>query len=188
MYVQYYILTDEHAANCAPSENSTTTELKTLDSIEDAISRVPLIDLRLLRGRDGRDGLPGRDGEDGKPGPQGGQGPPGPQGTPGPRSAGVTYTRWGKSSCPTISGTQLVYVGRAGGSEYNEQGGGAEKLCLPLDPDYITVARSNSALNFATITGASLAQPDPYAGGGEVWLRETTLERNIQPTMAHTTI
>jgi hypothetical protein len=84
------------------------TELKTLDSIEDAISRVPLIDL--LRGRDGRDGLPGRDGEDGKPGPQGEQGPPGPQGLLGPRSAGVTHIRWGKSSCPTVNGTQLVYM------------------------------------------------------------------------------
>ena len=66
----------------------------------------------------------------------------------------MTYIRWGKSSCPTIPGTQLVYVGRAGGSEHDEQGGGAEKLCLPLDPDYITVVRSNSALYFATITGA----------------------------------
>ena len=52
---------------CSPTGNS--TELKTLDSVEDVISRVPLIDL--LRGRDGRDGLPGRDGGDGKPGAQG---------------------------------------------------------------------------------------------------------------------
>ena len=66
----------------------------------------------------------------------------------------MTYIRWGKSSCPNMTGTQLVYAGRAGGSEHNEQGGGAEKLCLPLDPDYITVARSNSARFFATITGA----------------------------------
>ena len=65
--------------HCSPTGNS--TELKTLDSVEDAISRVPLIDL--LRGRDGRDGLPGRDGEDGKPGAQGEQGPPGPIGRVG---------------------------------------------------------------------------------------------------------
>ena len=45
--------------HCSPAGN--TTALKTLDSIEDAISRVPLIDL--LRGRDGRDGLPGRNRE-----------------------------------------------------------------------------------------------------------------------------
>ena len=136
--------------HCSPPGN--TTELKTLDGIEDAISRVPLIDL--LRGRDGRDGLPGRDGENGKPGPQGEQGPPGPQGSPGPRGAGVTYIRWGKSSCPNITGTQLVYAGRAGGTAYGSQGGGAEKLCLPLDPDYINAPRSTSASYFSTIHGA----------------------------------
>ena len=116
----------------APTKN--TTEIQLLSDLEDAASRIPVIDL--LRGRDGQDGLPGRDGEDGKPGPQG---------PPGPRSAGVTYIRWGKSSCPTISGTSLVYMGRAGGSEHNQQGGGTEKLCLPLDPDYINNSQSNSA-------------------------------------------
>lgn len=49
----------------------------------------------------------------------------------------MTYTRWGKSSCPSTNGTQLLYAGRAGGTHYNRQGGGAEKLCLPADPDYI---------------------------------------------------
>ena len=133
----------------APTKN--ITELQ-VGNLEDAITHIPLIDL--LRGRDGRDGLPGRDGEDGKPGLQGEQGPPGPQGPAGPRSAGVTYIRWGKDSCPAISGTSLVYMGRAGGSEYNDQGGGAEKLCLPLDPDYISASRSTSASYVATITGA----------------------------------
>ena len=134
------------------SPTGNTTELKTLDGIEDAISRVPLIDL--LRGCDGRDGLPGRDGEDGNPGPQGEQGPPGHQGPPGPRSAGVTYIRWGKSSCPNVTGTQLVYVGRAGGTAFNNQGGGTEKLCLPLDPDYINAPRSTSPNLYSIIHGA----------------------------------
>ena len=66
----------------------------------------------------------------------------------------MTYIRWGKSSCPTISGTQLVYAGRAGGTIYSNQGGGAEKLCLPLDPDYITVARSTSVTLYSTLHGA----------------------------------
>ena len=129
--------------------NSTELKTVTLDSIEDAISRVPLIDL--LRGRDGRDGLPGRDGQDGKPGPQGEQGLPGPQGPPGPRSAGVTYIRWGNSSCPTTPGTQRLYEGRAGGSEHRNPGGGVEKLCLPLDPDYLSATTSTST---STIHGA----------------------------------
>ena len=116
--------------------------------------------LELLRGRDGRDGQlgsPGRDGRDGMSGIPGPQGPPGPAngppgpvgapgargaqgpigatGQPGPRSGGVVYTRWGKSSCPSIAGTELVYAGRAGGSHYTH-GGAANYLCMPLDPEY----------------------------------------------------
>ena len=56
-------------------------------------------------------------------------------GTPG--VSGVTYTRWGSSSCPSSTGAELVYVGRAGGSHHLHSGGGAEKLCLPNDPDYL---------------------------------------------------
>ena len=52
-------------------------------------------------------------------------------------TSGVTYTRWGNSSCPRSTGAQLVYAGRAGGTLYTSQGGGAEKLCLPNDPDYL---------------------------------------------------
>ncbi len=117
--------------------------------------------MEVLRGRDGRDGDSGRDGRDGlpgalgppgskgEPGPAGG--PPGPQGQPGtrgatgpqgpvgpagPRSGGVTYTRWGKSSCPNITGTELVYTGRAGGTHYTHKGGAANYLNMPLDPEY----------------------------------------------------
>ena len=140
---------------CTPILTKNTTELGTL---EEVASRIPLIDL--LRGRDGRDGLPGRDGEKGAQGEQGPAGPQGDQGPPGPRSAGVTYIRWGKSSCPTTPGTQLVYAGRAGGSAYNAQGGGTEKLCLPLDPDYITAPRSTSATRFSTLHGAEYQTRD----------------------------
>ena len=63
---------------------------------------------------------------------------PGAQGPPGPRSAGVTYTRWGKSSCPSTPGTELVYSGIAGGTFYNIQRGGAEKLCMPTGPNYLS--------------------------------------------------
>ena len=117
--------------------------------------------VELLRGRDGQDGESGRDRRDGMPGAQGLQGlkgepgpaggPPGPQGqsgargatgpqgavgAAGPRSGGVTYTRWGKSSCPNISGTELVYTGRVGGSDHTHRGGAANFLCMPLDPQY----------------------------------------------------
>ena len=144
------VLSTAHSVQGAPTGNK--TELLTLGDFEDKVSALPLIEL--LRGRDGRDGLPGRDGVDGERGPQGEQGPAGPQGPPGPRSAGVTYIRWGKSSCPDTAGTQLIYAGRAGGSEHMNQGGGAEKLCLPLDPDYIDSPQSTSATLFSTLHGA----------------------------------
>ena len=51
--------------------------------------------------------------------------------------SGVTYTRWGKTTCPTSTGAELVYSGRIGATRHNIEGGSAEKLCLPDDPDYI---------------------------------------------------
>ena len=86
--------------------------------------------VELLRGRDG---LPGRDGVQGPPGPPGQNGSTGP---PGSSSGGVTYTRWGKSSCPQVEGTELVYSGITVGTYYNKAGGGANYLCMPKDPEY----------------------------------------------------
>ena len=100
-----------------------------------ALSYIPLIDL--LRGQPGRDGLPGRDGKKGDQGRRGEKGELGAQGPPGPVTAGVTYIRWGRTTCPQAAGTQLVYSGRAAGTFYNNQGGSAEKICLPDNPDYL---------------------------------------------------
>ena len=97
------------------------------------------------RGRDGRDGQdgmpgasgpPGRDGRDGERGEPGLVGPRGPSGPPGPRTGGVTYTRWGKFTCPNVPGTQMVYSGRTGGTWYGHTGGGANYLCMPDNPEY----------------------------------------------------
>ena len=65
------------------------------------------------------------------------QGEPGQRGPPGTVSGGVVYTRWGKSSCPDIPGTQLLYTGIAGGSFWSHEGGGGNYLCMPHDPEYI---------------------------------------------------
>ena len=81
-------------------------------------------------------------------------GPRGLQGPPGPRIAGVSYIRWGKNSCPNAPGTELVYSGRAGGSEFDNPGGGAEKLCLPHNPDYISNPRSMNPTYFTTLHGS----------------------------------
>ena len=48
------------------------------------------------------------------------------------------YTRWGRTTCPNTTGTELLYAGRAAGSFYNEKGGGANYLCLPEQPQYST--------------------------------------------------
>ena len=107
------------------------------------------------RGEAGIRGLPGDQGERGPPGPPGISGPrgpvgekgspgspglPGSQGEHGPQGpatgGGTVYTRWGRTSCPMNQGTDLVYSGRTGGTKYNDQGGAANLLCLPDDPEY----------------------------------------------------
>ena len=114
--------------------------------------------IQLLQGRDGRDGLPGRDGKDGEPGERGekgekgDRGETGSQGPPGPRVAGATYVRWGRTSCPTGNGTELLYAGRAAGSHYNQKGGGANMLCLPDNPEYLPA--SNTVAEQGIIYGA----------------------------------
>ena len=72
-------------------------------------------------------------GEKGERGKEGRVGPPGP---PGPASGGVLYTQWGKSSCPSSPGIELVYAGRTGGTWYDQEGGGDNYLCMPKDPQY----------------------------------------------------
>ena len=106
-------------------------------------SSLPYIEV--LQGRDGRDG------RDGVPGPRGLQGQRGDQGVtgpPGPKSGGVVYTRWGKSSCPSVSGTTLVYAGRAGGTHYSHKGGAANYLCMPDDPDYLSYTSGVQGYNY----------------------------------------
>ena len=58
------------------------------------------------------------------------------------------YTRWGRTTCPNITGTQLVYAGRAAGSWYNHKGGGANRLCLPNDPSYLQYISRSSEQSF----------------------------------------
>ena len=120
--------------------------------------------MEVLRGRDGVNGVKGEQGESGLPGlpsskgdhgVQGIVGPRGPvgekgmrgdqglrglqgeQGPQGPVTGGVIYTRWGRTTCSTDQGTELLYAGRAGGSPYNHKGGAANYLCMPDDPDHL---------------------------------------------------
>ena len=89
-------------------------------------------------GLKGRRGPQGDKGSNGLPGPIGAKGATGLKGVKGDkeeRNAGTVYVRWGHDQCPST--TQLVYSGRAGGSNWNQGGGGSNPQCLPLDPDFL---------------------------------------------------
>ena len=110
---------------------------------ENGSNTTPLPHIEILQGRDGRDGrdgvlgprgLPGRNGKNAE---KGVKGEPEAQGPPGPRSGGATYIRWGRTTCPNVTGTELVYKGRAAGSHYTQKGGTRDYLCLPDEPQYL---------------------------------------------------
>ena len=86
------------------------------------------------RGIVGPQGIVGLKGTTGDKGDHGDTGLPGPQ---GPTIGGAVYVRWGRTVCPSGQGTELVYSGRAGGSHYDHQGGGANHLCMPDDPEHL---------------------------------------------------
>uniref|UniRef100_A0A1X7SDI0 Uncharacterized protein n=1 Tax=Amphimedon queenslandica TaxID=400682 RepID=A0A1X7SDI0_AMPQE len=108
--------------------------LITEEKVNDTLVRS--VYLQILRGRDGRDGVPGRDGVKGERGDKGEKGETGTRGDTGPKSGGVVYTHWGRKSCPT--GAQLLYEGIAGGSDHAKSGGGANYVCLPKVPQYMS--------------------------------------------------
>ena len=138
-----------------------------------------------LTGRDGMKGEPGLDGVKGEPGTAGITGPrgeqgmkgnkgdpgiqgsiglPGPQGLPPPTSGGETYVRWGRTTCPNITGTTLVYSGWAAGSYYDHSGSGANYLCLTKTPEYLSY--SSTTNNYGLLYGAEYQAygNQPYRG------------------------
>ena len=128
--------------------------------------------IEVLRGRDGRDGqpgttgAPGRDGRDGEKGMKGDLGMEGPPGPPGPAGGGTVYIRWGRTTCPSVTGTELVYEGIAAGSFYTQKGGGSNRLCLPKVPKYSSYhpgVQGNSPLHGSEYQlGGGSPLPDVY--------------------------
>ena len=99
-------------------------------------------------------GVDGTPGIAGSPGEQGPPGPSGPPGTPG-TSGGTTYIRWGRTVCPNVTGTELVYDGLAAGTHFTQMGGGANYICVAngADVEYhpeATTTNSNQAILHAT--------------------------------------
>ncbi|XP_003385176.1 PREDICTED: short-chain collagen C4-like [Amphimedon queenslandica] len=125
------------AALSTVTSSGESPSLVTEEKVNDTLVR--LVYLQILRGRDGRDGVPGRDGvkgERGDKGEKGEKGDTGPVGATGPKCGGVVYTRWGRKSCP--AGAELLYEGITGGEAYNSPGGGANYVCLHKDPQYLS--------------------------------------------------
>ena len=53
----------------------------------------------------------------------------------------------------TTTGAELVYSGRAAGSDWTANGVGSNLLCLPDDPDYLN-GTADSVQNHSPLTGA----------------------------------
>ena len=63
----------------------------------------------------------------------------------------------GKSSCPNVAGTELVYSGRAGGSYY-QHAGAANYLCMPTDPQY-TLPYQAGVRDYMYVYGTEYQEP-----------------------------
>ncbi len=85
-----------------------------------------------LSGIKGDQGIKGNRGQKGNIGLKGNKGCKGS--SPEVENHGVAYERWGNSTCPI--GAQLLYSGRAGSANPRHQGGGANYVCMPDNPEY----------------------------------------------------
>ena len=57
------------------------------------------------------------------------------------------YIHWGRTTCPDMEGTQLLYSGVVAGSLYNQKGGGSEYLCLPDQPEFLEVTPCHQSIH-----------------------------------------
>ena len=124
----------------------------------------------------GRTGPAGPTGAVGRTGPAGPIGPPGVVGPQGPAgnygqcksvsliahifdlgpsgggaAGGVSFTRWGRTTCPNTGGTQRLYDGLVTGSRYDEAGS-AQYHCLHRQPQFLDITSGVQA-NRAYIYG-----------------------------------
>ena len=80
----------------------------------------------------------------------------------------VVYTRWGSLKCP--SGTRQIYDGWVGGGAHNQNGSGANLMCMhpePQQPEGASTGNQNGALIYGTEyenTGAVDKNHDNDAG------------------------
>jgi len=74
----------------------------------------------------------------------------------GPLNGVTSYTRWGSRIC--TEGRDVVYTGVMGGHPHNFKGGGANFLCMPLDPVY-TLPYVSGIRGHAHITAIVYGRP-----------------------------
>ncbi len=78
---------------------------------------------------------------------------------------GITFTRWGHTSCPT--NTSLVYSGYQAGKSHDHGGGGTNSLCLTKSPTWLNFndGNHNGALVYGTeyeMSGYGLTGVSPF--------------------------
>ena len=94
-------------------------------------------------------------------------------------SAGPTYVRWGRTTCPTA--TTLVYKGRAAGSHHADQGGGHNYVCLHETPTYGEVEAGLET------DSARLYRVEYDTGTRGLWKLWRLHERNVPCAVCQTT-
>ena len=90
------------------------------------------------------------------------------------------YTRWGRTTCPNTTGTQLVYAGRAAGSLHTEKGGAANYLCLPEQPQYSTYTAGTQG-GRAYLYGAEY-----QTGSGDIGPLHSVYQHNVPCAVCYT--
>jgi hypothetical protein len=80
----------------------------------------------------------------------------GPPGSPAAVVGGVTYNRWGRSTCR--SGAERVYAGRTGSTFHEHQGGAANYVCMPNDPQY-TLPTQHGVRGHSYVYGTEYEEP-----------------------------
>ncbi|XP_065187805.1 uncharacterized protein LOC135818374 [Sycon ciliatum] len=78
---------------------------------------------------------------------------------------GVSYTRWGKEMCNETAGASLVYTGFMAGSHFTHDGGAAEYLCLPEEPQYGDFKPGEQSGNLVYVTELETTHTfEPFTG------------------------
>lgn len=93
-------------------------------------------------------------GDAGDTGSQGQRGDPGADGNDATGSSGLiekVFTKWGSNDCP--SGTNIVYIGRAGASYHNNAGGGSNLVCLHPTYSYDGFTQEYRSSTFGSVVG-----------------------------------